>query len=216
MSEYTPRRLKSAVVKADQLKATGAEIVVTSCHNCVDGLSDLIKHYKLGMEVKQLVNLVANALVLEKAAAPVEEVPAAALPCDLSGYRILVTDDEPDFVAFVSAILEDNGAQVLTAHDGEEAFQTARREKPDLVTLDITMPGLSGSEIFELFRKDKELNGVPICIITGKPELRKLIYERSVAPPEGYLDKPITEDALLMNVRRILDLRAERRSAAGR
>ncbi len=68
MSEYTPRRLKSAKIKAEQLKATGAKIVVTSCHNCVDGLSDLIKHYKLGMDVVQLVNLVANALVIEKKA----------------------------------------------------------------------------------------------------------------------------------------------------
>ncbi len=64
MSEYTPRRLKSAKIKADQLTATGAKIVVTSCHNCVDGLTDLIRHYKLGMEVTQLVNLVANALVV--------------------------------------------------------------------------------------------------------------------------------------------------------
>jgi Fe-S oxidoreductase len=64
MSEYTPRRLKSAKMKAEQLKATSAEIVVTSCHNCVDGLTDLIRHYELGMEVTQLVNLVANALVI--------------------------------------------------------------------------------------------------------------------------------------------------------
>lgn len=64
MSEYTPRRLKSAKVKADQLTATGAKIVVTSCHNCVDGLTDLIRHYKLGMEVTQLVNLVANAIIV--------------------------------------------------------------------------------------------------------------------------------------------------------
>src|SRR5208337_4598739 len=42
MSEYTPRRLKSAIVKAEQLKATGAKVVVTTCHNCVDGLNDLI------------------------------------------------------------------------------------------------------------------------------------------------------------------------------
>ena len=63
MTEYAPRRLKSAKVKADQLKATGAKIVVTSCHNCVDGLFDLIRHYKLDMPVKQLVNLVASALV---------------------------------------------------------------------------------------------------------------------------------------------------------
>ncbi|MHC4780100.1 MAG: (Fe-S)-binding protein [Planctomycetota bacterium] len=66
MAEYTPERLKSAKVKADQLKATGADTVVTSCHNCVDGLTDLIKHYKLGMKVIQLVTLVANALVLEE------------------------------------------------------------------------------------------------------------------------------------------------------
>jgi len=65
MSEYTPRRLKSGVIKANQLKATGAEVVVTSCHNCVDGLTDVIRHYKLGMEVTQLVHLVANALVVE-------------------------------------------------------------------------------------------------------------------------------------------------------
>jgi len=65
MSEYTPRRLKSGAIKANQLKATGAEVVVTSCHNCVDGLTDVIRYYKLGMEVTQLVHLVANALVIE-------------------------------------------------------------------------------------------------------------------------------------------------------
>ncbi len=68
MSEYTPRRLVSAKVKADQIIATGAKVVVTSCHNCVDGLSDLIKHYKLDCEVKQLVDLVETSLVLEECA----------------------------------------------------------------------------------------------------------------------------------------------------
>jgi len=63
MAEYTPRRLKSARIKADQLAATGAKVVVTSCHNCVDGLTDLIKYYKLDMKVLQLVNLVSAALV---------------------------------------------------------------------------------------------------------------------------------------------------------
>ncbi len=49
MSEYTPRRLKSGKIKADQLKDTGTKVCVTSCHNCVDGLTDVIRHYKLGM-----------------------------------------------------------------------------------------------------------------------------------------------------------------------
>ncbi len=75
MAEYTPLRLKSAKIKAEQLKATGADFVVTSCHNCEDGLNDLIKHYKLPMKVTQLVNLVAEAAVLEKPAEKPTEKP---------------------------------------------------------------------------------------------------------------------------------------------
>jgi Fe-S oxidoreductase len=78
MSEYTPRRLKSARVKADQIAATGAKIVVTSCHNCVDGLTDLIRYYKLDCKVMQLVDLTAAALVLEECA--VMRKKAAAKP----------------------------------------------------------------------------------------------------------------------------------------
>jgi Fe-S oxidoreductase/CheY-like chemotaxis protein len=202
MSEYTNSRLKSAKVKADQLKATGAKVVVTSCHNCVDGLTDLIRHYNLDMKVTQLVNLVSNALVIEEVVPAVPAVEEVLL----EGRTILVTDDEPDFVTFISAVLEDNGATILKAYDGEQAIEIARKEKPDLMTLDISMPGKSGSEVFEYFRDDAELQSIPICIITGKPELRKLIYEHSSAPPDGYLDKPITEEGLLFNVRKILEV----------
>ncbi len=207
MSEYTPRRLKSAKIKADQLTATGAGIVVTSCHNCVDGLSDLIKHYKLGIQVSQLVNLVANAVVVpeKKVVVPVEEaVPVAAEAASLAGYCILVIDDEPDFVTFASAVLEDHGAAVLRAYSGDEALQLARGQKPDLMTLDLSMPGKSGDEVFKEIRNDPDLKMVPVCIITGQPELRKLIYDRPVRPPEGYLDKPVNEEILLLNVRKIL------------
>jgi CheY-like chemotaxis protein len=208
MSEYTPRRLKSAKIKADQLAATGATYVATSCHNCVDGLSDLIKHYKLGMKVTQLVNLVAEAVVVPErpVAVPVKEVPAA-VSGPLDGYKILVVDDEPDFVSFASAILEDNGAAVVAAYDGFEALEVARKENPDLITLDITMPGKDGKEVFEAMRKDPVLKSIPVCIITGQPELRKLIYDRSVPPPNGYIDKPISEESLLKNVRRILEVK---------
>jgi Fe-S oxidoreductase len=63
MSEYAPRRLKSASIKAEQLRATGAKVVATACHNCVDALTDLIRPYKLDMQVKLLVNLVSSAMV---------------------------------------------------------------------------------------------------------------------------------------------------------
>ena len=207
MSEYTPQRLKSAKIKADQLKATGAKTVVTSCHNCVDGLSDVIRHYKLGMKVTQLVNLAANALLIpEKVVVPVEvAIPAVGLP--LAGFKILVVDDEPDILTFIAAVLEDQGATVIQAADGEQALALTIREKPDLVTLDLSMPGKNGGYVFEEIRNNPEVASTKVCIITGKPELRRLIYERPVAPPDGYLDKPINEESLLTNVRMILELK---------
>jgi Fe-S oxidoreductase len=202
MSEYTPRRLKSGRVKADQLAATGAKAVVTSCHNCVDGLSDLIRHYKLGMQVTQLVNLVANAIVV-----PVQvAVPAALELPALAGRKILVVDDEPDVLVFYSSVLGDNGATVLEASDGDTALELALKERPDLITLDLSMPGTDGGAVFEKLRHDPELSEIRVCIITGKPELRRLIYDRPVSPPEGYLDKPVDEETLLRNVRKILEV----------
>jgi len=214
MSEYTPRRLKSAVIKANQLKATGAKVVVTSCHNCVDGLTDLIRHYKLDMKVLQLVNLVATALVIEPVVAEAEEeaavgVGAAPEALPLAGRVLVVADDEPDQVAFLSAVFEDNGATVHAATNGDEALELARSIKPDLLTLDLAMPGRDVGEVFELLRKDPELEDLKICVITGRPELRKLIYDRSVRRPEGYLDKPVTDEDLLLNVRKILELSHE-------
>ena len=216
MSEYTPQRLKSARVKADQLAATGASTVVTSCHNCVDGLADCIRHYKLNMQVTQLVNLVANAMVVPvRVAAPeVVAVPdvvavepvAARVPLCLAGRRILVVDDEPDVLAFYGAVLQDNGATVLEATDGDTAIAIARREKPDMITLDLSMPGTDGGKVFETLRQDTETSGIRICIITGRPELRRLIYDRAVLPPEGYLDKPVDDETLLRNVRKILEV----------
>jgi CheY-like chemotaxis protein len=214
MGEYTPRRLKSGVIKANQLKETGAGAVVTSCHNCVDGLTDVIRHYELGMEVTQLVNLVANAIVIEKkVSVPVADDAATpqteteVLP--LAGRVIVVADDEPDQVAYLSAVFEDNGATVHEATTGDEALEVARTIKPDLLTLDLSMPGKDVGEVFEILRHDAELEGLKICVITGRPELRKLIYDRSARRPEGYLDKPVTEDDLLRNVRKILELAHE-------
>ena len=62
------------------------------------------------------------------------------------------------------------------------------------------------STISNDFKEDKSLRSIPICIITGKPELRKLIYEHPLGPPAGYMDKPITEEGLVRNLKRILEI----------
>jgi len=144
---------------------------------------------------------------MEKVSGPMEEQINR-----LKGNKILVVDDEPDILTYLTAVLEDDGATVVQAIDGIQALDLARKEKPDLITLDLSMPGLDGGQVFEALRKDPELCTVPVCIITGKPELRRLIYDRSVPPPEGYMDKPVNEKALLLNVRKILEL-AHRKKA---
>ena len=140
------------------------------------------------------------------------EVPVVADGMELTGKKILVVDDEPDILTFISTVLEDHGAEVTTAHNADKAIELARSVKPDLVTLEITMPGKDGGHVFEVIRNDPELQQMRVCIISGKPELRRLIYDRAVPPPEGFMEKPITEDGLLLNVRKILEVGAAERS----
>lgn len=125
---------------------------------------------------------------------------------DLSNYKILVVDDDPDARDFISTVLGDEKAQIIEARDGNEALKLARIEKPDLVTLDITMPEKNGAQVYAEMREDPALKDIPVCIVSGQPELRKLIYQRIVPPPDGYLDKPIHEDNLLMSVKKLLAL----------
>ena len=126
------------------------------------------------------------------------------------GIKILVVDDEPDAQMFIATILEDNGAKVVLADDGDSALVVARQEKPDLMTLDLSMPGKSGIEVYEEFKQDPELKKIRVCIITGRPELRKLIYETKTPRPEGYMDKPVDNDKLVLNIRKILEVGRDR------
>lgn len=214
MSEYTPRRLVSGSIKAKQIADTGATIVATSCHNCVDGLSDVIKHYKLGCRVEQLVDLVANALVLdetERAAAEeaadrvVAEVSRAAEGLPLAGRKVLVVDDEDDVREFLTTVFADAGATVISAAGGDEALAKARAEKPDLISLDLSMPHKDGVETFYELRQTAETEDIPVCIVTGHPEFREVVYERPVPPPEGYLEKPVNESKLVAYAKHIIE-----------
>jgi len=202
MTEYAPRRLKSAKVKADQLKATGAKIVVTSCHNCVDGLFDLIRHYKLDMQVKQLVNLVANALVV-----PVK--PTEAKP--LAGYKILVIDDEADVRIYLGKIFKDQGCTVVDAPDAHQGMRAIEQEKPDLITLDLVLPKRTGEKLYWDLRKDPQYADLPVVVVSGytridspKIDFHGFIAEKNIPQPDGFLEKPVDVDKLLETVTRVL------------
>jgi CheY-like chemotaxis protein len=124
----------------------------------------------------------------------------------LAGWKLVVADDEPDQLTFLATVFEDHGATVFRATNGDEALELVRSQKPDLLTLDLEMPGRNVGEVFDLLRQDPEFDALKICIITGRPELRGLIYQSTFRRPEGYLTKPVTEESLLLAIRRCLEV----------
>lgn len=132
-------------------------------------------------------------------------------PVTLEGRRILVVEDDEDVRTYLTTLLEDAGAEVYSASDGDAGVDAARVLHPDLITLDLSMPGRDGGEVLAELRGDERLREIPVCIITGRPELRRLIYDRPVAPPEGFITKPIDPQRLLDDLRRILFLADRKR-----
>lgn len=126
--------------------------------------------------------------------------------------RILIVDDEPDVVAYLEMLLQDSGYDTLTAADGAQALDLARTEKPDLVTLDISMPRASGTRFYKEFRSDPGLGSVPVVIITGVTgyggdpyAYEKFISRRTlVPPPDAYFPKPIDREEFLEALKKLL------------
>ena len=121
-------------------------------------------------------------------------------------------DDEPDVVSYLEMLLRDNGYETVSASDGQEALEMVRREKPDLVTLDISMPEASGTRFYKEIKTDPELASIPVIIVTavtgygGDPyAYEKFISgRRTVPPPEAFFPKPIDKEEFLKTVQRLL------------
>ena len=113
--------------------------------------------------------------------------------------KILVVDDEPHIIKYVSSFLEDNGYETCSAGNGVEALDVLKNEKPDLVTLDLQMPGDTGTRFYRNMTKDKEFKNTPVIIISGIPG-RHLAVSKDVP----VYDKPIDRDELLKTVKELL------------
>ena len=101
-------------------------------------------------------------------------------------------------------MLEDNGADVLVAHNGTNALATARTELPHAMTLDINMPGMDVMELLGELKHDETLADLKICIVSGRPELRLILRDRHLNA-NAYLDKPFTEEDLVKSIQGLLN-----------
>lgn len=120
---------------------------------------------------------------------------------------IMIVDDEQDVLTYLTALFTDNGYDVRTAMNGSEAMKKVETEKPDLITLDVSMPEESGIKAYRSLKENKATKDIPIILITGvSPEMKRFISARkSVPAPDGYFEKPIDRDALLKKVKVLTD-----------
>ena len=123
---------------------------------------------------------------------------------ELSGRKILVAEDDPDQLNFIRTVLEDNGADVITAQNGTDALAMARSEIPHAMTLDINMPGMDVMHLLTELKGDERLGDLRICIISGRPELRLILRDRHLNA-NAYLDKPFTQEELVKSIKGLLN-----------
>ncbi len=122
--------------------------------------------------------------------------------------KILIIDDEEDVLTYLATFFADNGFYVISAYDGKEGVKKALMEKPDIITLDISMPEESGVKALRELQNGENTKNIPIIIITGvDSEFKRFIKARKqVHMPEGYFEKPIDRNLLLNKVNELLGL----------
>jgi len=126
-----------------------------------------------------------------------------------SGERVLVVDDEPDIVALVAYHLAKAGYRVATASSGTDALESARRERPAIIVLDLMLPGMSGYEVLEQLRANDATRDVAVLMLTARREEVDRIQGLSLGA-DDYLTKPFSPQELVLRVGAIL-----RRLSAG-
>jgi DNA-binding response OmpR family regulator len=124
--------------------------------------------------------------------------------------KILVVDDEPAMVGALGALLGQAGHRIVAAYDGEEALRRFRSDAPDLVLLDLAMPGMDGATVVQRIREESD---TPIVIVSGERE-RTATAELLDAGADDYVRKPFRADELLARVRAVMR-RTTARSSGG-
>lgn len=117
---------------------------------------------------------------------------------------IMIVDDSPTEVHVIRTALENHGYETVAASDGQECLSLAREVKPDLILMDVVMPGVNGYQATRTLTRDPQTSAIPIVMISSKSlETDKIWGMRQGAA--DYLTKPVTEADLLAKARELLD-----------
>ena len=130
----------------------------------------------------------------------------------MSKKKILIVDDELDMRIFLSTLLETSGYEPVTTRDGMDGVSKARAGKPELILLDVMMPGEGGVQMYRNLKTDPELALIPVVMLSAVE--KKSFYHylnmlnsslpNPIPQPAAYLEKPVNPDQLLMVLKSIL------------
>ena len=124
---------------------------------------------------------------------------------------ILIIEDDLDFAGFLKYLVEEAGYGAVVAGTGTQAIRALVKRRPDLITLDLILPGETGIKLFRKIRSSQNWNDIPIVIITGvdantnrEISYRNFLKGVNVRAPEAYLEKPVKSDFLIQTVDKLL------------
>ncbi len=129
------------------------------------------------------------------------QVPPSSKP--MKQATILVIEDDADIVELLQYNLAKEGFRVRIARDGDTGLQEARRYRPDLILLDLMLPGVDGLEVCRRLKRDNELSTIPIVMVTAKSEESDVVTGLEMGA-DDYLSKPFSPRELLARVRAVL------------
>ncbi len=126
--------------------------------------------------------------------------------------KVLIVDDDPDVRMFNATVVEESGYTPVEATNGEEGLTMVKKDRPDLVLLDVLMPKQSGIRLYRELKTDKSLIGIPVIMLSGVAKRTFLRSQKAltefgdkpVPEPEIYLEKPVEPDELAREIKKIL------------
>jgi DNA-binding response OmpR family regulator len=117
--------------------------------------------------------------------------------------RILIIDDEEDFVQIVKMYLEHYRYEVITAGDGQEGLEKARAEKPDLIVLDLMLPKIDGYKVCGLLKRDAGYAKIPVIMFTAKAQEKDIKLGQEMGA-DAYITKPLEPEVLLYKIEELI------------
>jgi CheY-like chemotaxis protein len=139
---------------------------------------------------------------------------------DLKDRLVLVVDDDPDVIEYISAILDDHQMKTMSAINAKEAMKRVQESRPDIILLDLMMPKQSGLGFFNELKRNEEYRDIPVIIVSGASketgvDMKSFIYDKEIserkqkvmgidAKPEAYVEKPVDPEKLIAEIQKFL------------